>query len=799
MKKLLYVFFIMTVVCATTSAYMQPEMIDRDIMFWPDDAFPPFSTVADPENPNVIRVMNADFDPLQNLPVIPQALSLTGEGTPRYQLVQFSGPVTETHKDSLRSAGFEPLVYLSHFTFICRTVSPDAAAAARNMAEIRWVGPFEPAYRIDPLIGQTPMCDPERLEDDHLILIVTLFEGETLSELRSELAHITNEIIDVVDTPYRKSLHIRVHPGAIPDLARIESIYRIEEKGEFFALNDETRYVVQTGSVLAGTPLWEHGVDGTGQIIGVMDSGVDPHHCYFYDEDEGLPGSTVNYNHRKIVAYRTYGGNVWDGCTNGHGTHVAGTAAGYPDDGSSNLEYMGMAPGAKITVGDIGQDDWLSCLFGGVNPPASLTTAFSETLADGGYLHTNSWGGSSNTYDSYCTDVDNFMWNNKTFLILFAAGNSGPNAGTVGYPGTAKNLICAGGSDNLTNMQNMYNNSSRGPVATSNRMAPTVTAPATDTAVSQAGIHSADNTTNPTGRTCGIIFSGWSGTSMATPAIAGAAAMIRQYFVDGYYPGGASGSGPSMIPSAALMKAVLINSAQNMTGTTARPSNDQGWGRIMLDDTLYFEDESRNLFVYDDAAGVATGDTHDYDITVSDPGIPLKISLVWTDRSGNNLVNDLDLVLTNGTTTYYGNNFSGGWSSTGTTRDRTNPAECIYINAGVLPAGAYTIQVEGFNIPNGETGGHQPYALVVSGGIAAGSEPTPTPTQPCINNGDVNFDGVVTAGDSQQAFYIALGMYTPTYEEECAADCNGDSLVTAGDSQKIFFTALGQDSCVDPL
>ncbi|MCD4652538.1 hypothetical protein K8T06_01225, partial [bacterium] len=59
-------------------------------------------------------------------------------------------------------------------------------------------------------------------------------------------------------------------------------------------------------------------------------------------------------------------------------------------------------------------------------------------------------------------------------------------------------------------------------------------------------------------------------------------------------------------------------------------------------------------------------------------------------------------------------------------------------------------------------------------------EPTPTPTPvECINHGDVDLNGELTAGDAQLAFQIALMMYTPSYEEECAADCNGDSEVTA--------------------
>ena len=56
--------------------------------------------------------------------------------------------------------------------------------------------------------------------------------------------------------------------------------------------------------------------------------------------------------------------------------------------------------------------------------------------------------------------------------------------------------------------------------------------------------------------------------------------------------------------------------------------------------------------------------------------------------------------------------------------------------------------------------------------------PTPTPTPVCVNHGDVDFNGDVTAGDAQITFSIVLAAYTPTYDEECAADCTGDGSIT---------------------
>ncbi len=77
--------------------------------------------------------------------------------------------------------------------------------------------------------------------------------------------------------------------------------------------------------------------------------------------------------------------------------------------------------------------------------------------------------------------------------------------------------------------------------------------------------------------------------------------------------------------------------------------------------------------------------------------------------------------------------------------------------------------------------------------------PTSTPTPSCINNGDVNNDGELSAEDAQLTFQIAIGVFAPTSEEECAADCNGDGDVSASDAQMIFLVALGGETCVDPL
>src|SRR5207249_3846021 len=124
------------------------------------------------------------------------------------------------------------------------------------------------------------------------------------------------------------------------------------------------------------------------------------------------------------------------------------------------------------------------------------------------------------------------------------------------------------------------------------------------------------------------------------PTAVGAGTLARQYFTDGFYPSGSGTSADGMAPSAALVKAVLINSAVSMTGTdnsggsiSPIPSNEQGWGRIRLDRTLLFNPPARRLYADDHRVGQPAGATAPFTYTVSavSGSEPLKVTLVWTD------------------------------------------------------------------------------------------------------------------------------------------------------------------------
>lgn len=201
------------------------------------------------------------------------------------------------------------------------------------------------------------------------------------------------------------------------------------------------------------------------------------------------------------------------------------------------------------------------------------------------------------------------------------------------------------------------------------------------------------------------------GTSMACPLAAGATAMVRQI----------SQEHGLAQPSAALIKATLINAAEDLLDENNDGVNDnyypipnphEGWGRVNVARAT----DGKQQFV-EETTGLATGGQKTYTFNVAS-GAALRITLVWTDNPQENaaayeLVNGLDLGVTaSGGTQYKGKVFSGGWSVTGGTADRRNNVECVYVNNA--PGGAWSVKVAAYQVLEGKSpGGTQPFALVV--------------------------------------------------------------------------------------
>jgi hypothetical protein len=162
---------------------------------------------------------------------------------------------------------------------------------------------------------------------------------------------------------------------------------------------------------------------------------------------------------------------------------------------------------------------------------------------------------------------------------------------------------------------------------------------------------------------------------------------VHQYYLEGWYPTGTKRAENAIAhPSAALVKATLLNSTADMEGVEGYPNYKEGWGLVRLTNTLFFAEEgTRKLFVRDvpNASGLRTRESHTYSVAVRDDSRPLKITLVWSDSPGlasvaRPLVNDLNLIVISpdGKKTFRGNQFDSesGLSVEGGNSDDINYA-----------------------------------------------------------------------------------------------------------------------------
>ncbi len=165
-------------------------------------------------------------------------------------------------------------------------------------------------------------------------------------------------------------------------------------------------------------------------------------------------------------------------------------------------------------------------------------------------------------------------------------------------------------------------------------------------------------------------------------------------------------------PTAALVKAALIHSAQYMRYRYARPGpkpwadNEQGWGRVSLRHLLNPDPPTQVLFI-DHTDAVPANDMREFTFRVTDASVPLRVTLVYTDFPGKDLINNLNLVVYAPDNSYRnGNDFEG----TGTL-DTLNNVEGVIVEEPQV--GTWKVRV----IATDQLGaGPQDFALVLSGG-----------------------------------------------------------------------------------
>jgi subtilisin family serine protease len=682
--------------------------------------------------------------------LMPKHLSVqAGSRAEDYALVKFPGPVTAKQAEALRAAAERVYTYLPYDTYLVKMAPERRTAGALEALGASFSTPYHPLYKLSRFVTEVGAGAAAVDDAQERILMVEVYPDANLDGVVGAIEALgAGRVVGRQASPYFSRVRLLMRPSEIArvreSIAQLPDVFWLDVESRRTLLNDTTISVGQAGVNAGGaTPIFDHGIHGEGQIVAVLDTGIDPDMCYFRDSAQGLPprnecngGTAVNDAQRKVIAVDFLTGSEcasgisnseWD--TQGHGTHVAGTVAG--DNFANPVAHDagdGMAPGAKLVIQDGGfAVDNCGDLPGIGCPVVDLNPIFQQTYAQGARIHTNSWGDNENAdvqnnYSAGSQDADEFMWNHKDFLIFFAAGNSGPGTGSVGSPATAKSVVAVGATRRGAQAEQMAGFSSCGPTD-DGRLKPEITVPG-------ANIVSARNDFSAGSNNCST--TGMSGTSMATPGAAGLAALVRQYYTAGFYPSGAANAADGFTPSAALLRATLVNSAQAMANVGPAPSDCQGFGRLLLDNALYFPGDARRIAVEDgdQFAQGSTGEERAYTYAV-EAGQPLKVTLAWTDfpstpAANPHIVNDLDLIVTGPDGTRIGNGLVRREPVVVKQPDRRSTLEQLTIAAPV--AGQYTVRVRSFNVPFGP----QPFAVVVTGKLAGsiGGAPVPAPEAP---------------------------------------------------------------------
>ena len=333
-------------------------------------------------------------------------------------------------------------------------------------------------------------------------------------------------------------------------------------------------------SKIRAPQVWALGITGQGVTVAGQDTGIRWTHNALKPHYRGWNGASANHNFNWHDAIHDSIGNPCGNDSlapcddNGHGSHTVGTMVG--DDGAGN--QIGVAPGAK----------WIGCrnMDAGNGTPARYNECAQWLLAPTDLsgnnpdpakapdIVSNSWGCPSSEGCTAGNEVKTAIDNLVAGGILFvaAAGNDGPACNTIfDQPATLDSAFTIG---SMTSSDTMSGFSSRGPVTGANRVKPDVVAPGS----------SVRSVTNASDSAYGVM----SGTSMATPHVTGAAALVMAV-------NPALKGNPQRVMDILRQTAVPISSTQvcGSIAATTFPNPVQGYGRVdayaavILADTIF--------------------------------------------------------------------------------------------------------------------------------------------------------------------------------------------------------------------
>ncbi|QIG44951.1 S8 family serine peptidase [Nocardioides anomalus] len=687
--------------------------------------------------------------------------AIATDGGQQLRLVQLAGPTRPAWYDDLAATG-RVVTYIPDHAYLIWTSDAGVSKLdrqARAGKSVVYSAPFDPAYRVSPdLVAKDATVD---------VTVQTVDVPAGASELDAVTAGRT-VLRDEYALGGLRTVSLTVPSDQVDDIAQLPAVVNVEP---YVAphLTDEAQDQLLAGMVTTSssgvtvpsgpgylTWLASHGFVNDPAAypkVAVVDDGIDngsvaPLHADFYRTGVKANGSRLTGNDNCTADASADGGA-------GHGNLNAGIVGGYNDtdadpyqDARGYKYGLGVSPFGRVSGVKIFRNSGSYSISACGNSDAGVVA---KAYAAGAGLTSNSWGASVNgaydasarAYDLLTRDASSTAGGNQQMLHVFSAGNDGAGPTTIGSPGTAKNVLVVGATENVRedgtldgcaegnadDDSDMATFSSRGPTS-DGRSKPDVVAAGTHVMgpASQAtgytgggvcGDGGANNRYHPVGQT---LYTWSSGTSHSTPAIAGAASLVQNYYGRVLQPGATA--------SPAMLKALLVNAPRYLdgedTGDTL-PSNNQGWGVPNLGELFggathrYVADQSTVL--------TASGQQQGVQLTVTDPTKPVRVTLAWTDAAGPTTgaayVNDLDLRVTVDGHLYRGNVFAGGLSTTGGTADAKNNVENVFLPAGTTGRVSVSVRaanIAGDGVPGNGSALDQDFALT-----ASNVDPAPTP------------------------------------------------------------------------